>query len=348
MNGEEHTERKSDLYLLGAQLKEIREAARMTLEDVSAATHVRAVILQAIEEGRIDDVNSAPVYLRGFVKTYCSHLDAMDIWDKFSVRLPRAESPSVEESFDANVDLTEPREVHTRPSMLWVYIVLVIAVLAALFLVWRQMSSGEGESGFFLKFNDRGRQEQPAQTEPAKQEPETKPEPEPAPTPEPEPAASPISAEPMSETSADEIAVSFDISPDVTEPAAQPASVDLSWFDGAGTAPEDRPITVVQSEIPDQRLLIEVREPLRLIVRQGGDVLTRRNMTAGGTRSYDVTAPTPVSMSIGSRADVTWYGVRYSPIGSDDGPLALIFYPDGTVTVEEGQSTHFGGQRAAE
>lgn len=122
----------------------------------------------------------------------------------------------------------------------------------------------------------------------------------------------------------------------------QNLSVDLSWLDGNAPADIGLNIPVAQSQIPDQRLLIETTGPVRLIVQQDGSVVTRRSLVAGGVRSYDVTGSTPVSLSAGNAADVTWYGKKYTPIGSDNKPLGLVFYPDGRVSITEGKSHHFG------
>ena len=79
---EKQTDAVSNLSVLGAHLKSLREAQGLSLDDVGKSTHVRPHILRAIEEGRVE--NEAPMeYARGFIKTYCEFLIAMDLWRKY-------------------------------------------------------------------------------------------------------------------------------------------------------------------------------------------------------------------------------------------------------------------------
>ena len=340
MSHYERPDDNNDLFLLGEQLRELREAQGMSYDDVAKSTHVRPHILKAIEEGRLEGI-AAPVYVRGFVKTYCEFLMAHDLWKKYSARLSSLEPPrSSTGGILAPVDISHPRPVFRRTSIIWVYIILVIAVLGATFLLWNQHKNPEkAGNGFFLRFSS-PQAEQPMS--PQADFPEsTQPEPETATMfaaisdemrDESVSAISPISDEQNFATHA---TASMDLQ-------QQNLSVDLSWLDGNAPADIGLNIPVAQSQIPDQRLLIETTGPVRLIVQQDGSVVTRRSLVAGGVRSYDVTGSTPVSLSAGNAADVTWYGKKYTPIGSDNKPLGLVFYPDGRVSITEGKSHHFG------
>jgi hypothetical protein len=70
-------------------------------------------------------------------------------------------------------------------------------------------------------------------------------------------------------------------------------------------------------------------------------MVTRRSLGAGSRRTYDVYADTRVTIGIGNRARITWQGKRYDSIGGDENPVTLIFRPDGSVSVEEGNVPHF-------
>src|SRR5512145_2270666 len=59
------------------QLQHAREARRLTIEQVADITKIRGDHLRAVEEGNFD-VFSAPVYIRGFVRTY-SNLLKLDV-----------------------------------------------------------------------------------------------------------------------------------------------------------------------------------------------------------------------------------------------------------------------------
>src|SRR5215831_1592399 len=55
------------------QLHQAREAQRLTVEQVAEITKMRTDHLRALEEGNYD-VFSAPVYIKGFVRTYSTLL----------------------------------------------------------------------------------------------------------------------------------------------------------------------------------------------------------------------------------------------------------------------------------
>lgn len=328
MNYSERLENDNDIVLLGAQLRELREAQGLSYDDIANKTHMRPHILKSIEDGNLGDI-AAPVYVRGFVKSYCEYLMAHDLWKKYSLILPTSESPKARSATSAfaPVDISHPRPVFKRTSIIWVYIVLVVAVLGAGFLLWNQHKNPDSaQNGFFLKFTSRN------DGEPAAEQPLPSQESEGPSLAEPQPEQ-PVSDEPQGV-----FAASIDQS---IAANSEPQSVDLSWMDGGEAAQSGQNITVPLSQIPDNRLLIEVTAPVRLIVQQDGAVVTRRNLTAGGVRSYDVTGATPVSLSVGRAAELTWNGKKYSPLGGDNKPLALTFYPDGSVSLTEGTSPHF-------
>lgn len=58
---------------VGEKLREAREGSNRTLRELSDQTKIRADHLEALEEGRYD-VFSAPVYIRGFVRSYAGAL----------------------------------------------------------------------------------------------------------------------------------------------------------------------------------------------------------------------------------------------------------------------------------
>jgi cytoskeleton protein RodZ len=55
------------------QLRTAREAKNLTIQQIAEITNVRTDHIRAIEEGNYD-VFSAPVYIRGFVRTYAKIL----------------------------------------------------------------------------------------------------------------------------------------------------------------------------------------------------------------------------------------------------------------------------------
>ncbi|MDR1966116.1 MAG: helix-turn-helix domain-containing protein [Synergistaceae bacterium] len=330
----------AELKRLGAQLKALREAQGLTYDDVSDVTHVRPHVIQSIENGTIEET-SAPVYARGFIKTYCEYLMASDLWRKYSHGIS-----SLEDSNEINADpaadpaeIMHPTPVFRRSSIIWVYMILVTAVLGAAYLLWsQQRDPGRAEDAFSLRF----------------------------------PATSSSGELPASDDAALAVVVSEDVFPvaasgdevsmealPIPVPNPAPQSLDgvvsrdlgvdpgdLSWMDE--TSASARPLPSLPQLI-DKTLLIEITgSNNKLTVEQEGKVVTRRTLNIGGRRSYDVTSDTKVAISSGNKARVTWFGKRYDSIGSDNASITLIFHPDGTVSLVSGKSPHFGPNGSSE
>ena len=327
-----------ELIKLGEQLRDLREAQGLTYEDVASETHVRPHILKAIEEGRINDF-AAPVYVRGFTKTYCEYLMAEDLWKKYLQHLPTSDAPKVKKgTLHASTAINHPTPIFRRSSIIWVYLVLIFAVMAAAFLLWNQHSNpNQLGNGFFLRNTQEGGD---GNTPPLISQDETETR---------EETATPITAgdtRPVA-TISPEVTI-LNAGQSATIPSSSDGSVDLSWLDGVQTVQSSVDEQAIQSQIPDGTLLIEMRKPAKLTVLQGGNVVTRRSMTAEGqhaSRTYQVDSATSVNLSSGDAADISWYGRKYEPIGSDGDPLSLVFHPDGRVEVTGGHSGHFGNNR---
>jgi hypothetical protein len=325
-------ENAEDLKRLGERLKSLREAQGFSLDDVSNMTHVRPHVIQAIEDGRVDRV-SAPVYVRGFVKTYCECLMADDLWKRYSPILPSTDISGLVNTGGSSesIDIKHPTPMFRRSSIIWVYIILVTAVLAAACLLWDQYNDpNQGEMAFFLRSSEATSDDVEAIL------------PEVPPMNEVTSASSDLSAR----------AVSLDAPPSVSAAAplsgliASPASFDLSWMDGPVSA-SARPVAGLP-QIRDRNLLVEITGPNRLTVLRGEKMLTRRDMGAGGRRTYDVYADTRVTLSAGNRARITWQGKRYDSIGGDGNPIELIFRPDGTASAVAGNVPYFETGNAAQ
>jgi transcriptional regulator with XRE-family HTH domain len=321
----------ADLKRLGSQLRALREAQGLSYENVADATHVRPHVLQAIEDGRIDEV-AAPVYARGFIKTYCEYLMAADLWKKYSQQLSSVDDPKAKtvDAQESSVEIKHPTPIFRRSSIIWVYIILVIAVICAAYLLWSQHNDPSPVDGAFaLRFSNLGSQDVIASAEP------------------------PVSQDLISLVSEDlAAALSADVAPAMpplprsAETAASPDRAgtpvnDLSWMDGPVSGSVRS--TVELPQLADRNLLIEITgSNVRLTVEQGGKVVTRRNLGVGGRRSYEVNRDTTVTIGTGDRARVTWFGRRYESVGSDGNSITLVFHPDGTVSVTNGKSPHFG------
>ena len=133
-------QREETLREFGSLLRQLREAQVLTLDQVAAQTHIRPFILQAIEDGQIDELPGL-VYSHSFVRSYCEFLCAEDLWGKYE--------PVFKDKSIANIHLSsqiEPQKQYTPParavfrntSLAWVYILLLFSVFVAGYLLWKQ------------------------------------------------------------------------------------------------------------------------------------------------------------------------------------------------------------------
>src|ERR1700755_2846037 len=67
------------------QLRQAREAQKLTIQELAEITKIRSDHIRALEEGNFN-VFSAPVYIRGFVRTYATllKLDVTRIMDNLA------------------------------------------------------------------------------------------------------------------------------------------------------------------------------------------------------------------------------------------------------------------------
>src|SRR5262252_6072988 len=126
------------------QLRTAREAKNLTIKQIAEITNVRTDHICAIEEGNYD-VFSAPVYIRGFVRTYA--------------RILKLDVPQLMAALTAELDRTEkfaePPPLTDQPRTIVDFITLqlskidwrkaviagaVLLVAAGAFLAWRTWS----------------------------------------------------------------------------------------------------------------------------------------------------------------------------------------------------------------
>jgi cytoskeleton protein RodZ len=77
---------------VGHQLRGAREAQGLSIQQVADVTKIKSEHVRALEEGEYD-VFAAPIYIRGFVRTYASllKLDSLAIMSELDVELARTE-----------------------------------------------------------------------------------------------------------------------------------------------------------------------------------------------------------------------------------------------------------------
>jgi len=114
---------------LGEAFRTAREARGLTLSDAAESIHIRSVYLAAIEAEDWPAIG-APVYVRGFIRTYARYLglDPEEAVSRFAERVP-SESPAQVAAAMASIAATQPDR--SGPSLGAIVGILVAIVLVA-------------------------------------------------------------------------------------------------------------------------------------------------------------------------------------------------------------------------
>jgi len=133
------------------QLRQAREARNLTVQQVADVTKIRTDHLRALEEGNFD-MFSAPVYIRGFVRTYSTLLKlnvpqtmaALDAelaqTTKFSEPPPLAQHPRGALDFL----MLQLSKVDWRSWLLRLGVVVSLVVVFSAWLAWRRYDPLKG------------------------------------------------------------------------------------------------------------------------------------------------------------------------------------------------------------
>jgi len=131
---------------LGERFRAAREARGLSLSDVSEQIRIRSVYLAAIE-GENWAAIGAPVYIRGFLKTYARFLglDADEIVASFTERpIPPAVESQEPPSHPSRQPLPPPVEAAPPPRnltpVLWLAALVAVALIA--FVVYNELTIG--------------------------------------------------------------------------------------------------------------------------------------------------------------------------------------------------------------
>ncbi len=120
-----------DYSELGAYLKEERERQGLSLEDVQQKTKISLSSLEAIEEGRINELPH-PVYAKGFIKNYAHYLglNAEELAGTF------AQKAGIDEEFEDETEHLQNDLTPARPRGKWTLISILISLVLLVVLGW--------------------------------------------------------------------------------------------------------------------------------------------------------------------------------------------------------------------
>jgi len=124
------------LPTVGEILRAEREKQGLTVKDIEKATSIRALYIQAIEDGKYD-VLPGEVYLKGFMRNYASFLglDAQHILDAYRASLPDQAAPPApaapNPALAPKTEQNRSREKEKRSSAgRWLIALVVVAIVA--------------------------------------------------------------------------------------------------------------------------------------------------------------------------------------------------------------------------
>ncbi|WP_392535875.1 helix-turn-helix domain-containing protein [Nostoc sp. C117] len=112
-------QRSEKLAEIGAQLWASRQEQGLSLEQVVVLTRIPRRLLQAIEEGNLNDLPE-PVYIQGFIRQFADAmgLNGVQVADTFPINSSRANSQSIR----INSPLNQLRPIH----LYFLYVLLIV------------------------------------------------------------------------------------------------------------------------------------------------------------------------------------------------------------------------------
>jgi cytoskeletal protein RodZ len=132
----------TDMATVAEQLRTTREARKLTIYQVAESTKIRTDHIRALEEGNFD-VLVAPVYIRGFVRTYATllKLDVPQVMAALEGELAKTEKfsepPPLSKQSRGLVDFLTLllARVDWRKTMLWAGAILAVGLIAGVLLI---------------------------------------------------------------------------------------------------------------------------------------------------------------------------------------------------------------------
>jgi cytoskeleton protein RodZ len=278
---------ESPAVTLGAYLRSLREAKGSSLEDMARSTRVGIRHLEALEEERLADLPS-PVFVRGFIRAYCSFLRespeaALGHYQELAGERAAAEAA-----------ITPPRPRNTGVSgsvLLGVALLLVLGIgLAVLNLTVKRQPETQAAT--------------------AKMAPRPVPVPAPAPAravAPPRAAATPAAQPPPLAPAAEP-----------TRPASPPAPSPPTAAAPATPAPPTAPApTVAPKAAPgSQRLVIKAVEPTWIRVQTDEGRVAEELLPAGASREWTADRRFLVTIGDAGGVELTLNGRSLPPLGA--------------------------------
>lgn len=142
------------MSMVGEKLRTAREAQKMTVHQVADVTKARADHIRALEAGDFD-VFSAPVYIRGFVRSYAGllKLDVPQTMAELDEELGRtknfSEPPPLTDQSRGPIDFLtlQLSKLDLRKSLIALGVLLALAIVLFAAHAWQRNRSSDPLSG---------------------------------------------------------------------------------------------------------------------------------------------------------------------------------------------------------
>jgi cytoskeleton protein RodZ len=131
---------------LGERFRAAREARGLSVADVAEQVRIRSVYLQAIEEERWSEIG-APVYIRGFLRTYARFLglEAEEIVAEFNLRGAGRDEIVPSRGWVADPDYGPVRRRFQLSPLIW--IASIVAIVLVGFVVYNELTLRQPPQG---------------------------------------------------------------------------------------------------------------------------------------------------------------------------------------------------------
>ncbi len=144
----------ADMPTVAEQLRTAREARKLTVTEVAEITKIRTDHIRALEEGNFD-MFVAPVYIRGFTRTYATllKLDVPEIIQALAVELGQtekfAEPPPLSRERKGALDfiMLQLSKVNWQKSAVVLGGLVVVGILIAAVWLWRRRHNADPSAG---------------------------------------------------------------------------------------------------------------------------------------------------------------------------------------------------------
>jgi cytoskeleton protein RodZ len=139
-----------DMSTVAEQLRRAREARNLTVQGVAEITKIRTDHIRALEEGNFD-IFSAPVYIRGFVRTYSTllKLNVAEVMSELDLELGQthkfAEPPPLSGNRGTLVDklMLQLSKVDWQKAAIVLAVLVVLAAIAVAVVLVRKPAKPE-------------------------------------------------------------------------------------------------------------------------------------------------------------------------------------------------------------